>query len=62
MRDLPLAMIIQKELKHGSICRTKGVNCYRLTINNYEGLILTAIILNGNMRTSKIYSLFNLID
>jgi len=62
LRDLPLAMIIQKELKHGSICRTKGVNCYRLTINNYEGLILTAIILNGNMRTPKINNLNHLID
>jgi LAGLIDADG endonuclease len=62
LRDLPLALIIQKELKCGSISRTKGVNCYRLTINNYEGLILIAILLNGNMRTPKINNLYLLID
>jgi hypothetical protein len=62
LRDLPLAMLIQKELKCGSINRTKGVNCYRLTVNNYEGLILIAIILNGNMRTPKINNLYLLID
>ena len=33
-RDLPLALIIQKELGFGSISKTKGVNAYRLTINN----------------------------
>lgn len=62
LRDLPLAMIIQKELKCGSISRIKGVNCYRLSINNYEGLILIAILLNGNMRTPKINNLYLLID
>jgi len=62
LRDLPLAMIIQKELKCGSISRTKGVNSYQLTINNYEGLILIAILLNGNMRTPKINNLYLLID
>lgn len=55
-------MIIQKELKCGSISRTKGVNCYRLSINNYERLILIAILLNGNMRTFKINNLYLLID
>lgn len=61
-RDFPLAMIIQKELGHGSISKTKGVNSYRLTINNYEGLILLAFLLNGKMRTVKIKNLFLLID
>jgi len=61
-RDFPLAMIIQKELRHGSISKTKGVNSYRLTINNYEGLILIAFLLNGKMRTPKINNLFLLID
>lgn len=38
-RDLPLAVIIQKELGFGSISKTKGVNAYRYTINNFSGLI-----------------------
>ena len=42
--------------------RKKGVNAYILTINNYEGLILLTSLMNGNMRTPKIYSLYNLID
>lgn len=62
LRDFPLAMIIQKELGCGSISRTKGVNAYRLTINNYEGLILLVNILNGYMRTPKIEMLYLLIN
>lgn len=59
-RDLPLAIIIQKEQGFGSLNKTKGVNAYRLTINNYEGLIKLAIILNGKLRTVKINE-FNLL-
>ena len=61
LRDFPLAMIIQKVLGCGSVSRTKGVNAYRLTINNYEGLILLVNILNGFMRTPKIEMLYLLI-
>lgn len=62
LKDLPLALLIQKELKFGSLSRKKGVNAYILTINNYEGLIFTINLINGNMRTPKINSLYNLID
>jgi hypothetical protein len=62
LNDLPLALLVQKELKHGSLSRKKGVNAYILTINNYEGLLLLINLINGNMRTPKIYSLYNLID
>ena len=62
LKDFPLALMIQKELKNGSLSRKKGVNAYILTINNYEGLILLTSLMNGNMRTPKIYSLYNLID
>jgi LAGLIDADG endonuclease len=62
LKDLPLALLIQKELKFGSLSRKKGVNAYILTINSYEGLILIINLLNGNMRTPKINSLYNLID
>lgn len=62
LNDLPLALLIQKELKHGSLSRKKGVNAYVLTINNYDGLLLLIDLINGNMRTPKIYYLYNLID
>ena len=57
LKDLPLALVIQKELGLGS-----GVNAYILSINSYQGLILLINLLNGNMKTPKIYSLYNLID
>ena len=62
LKDLPLALIIQKVLGVGSLSKKKGVNAYILTINNYKGLILIVSLLNGNMRTPKIESLYNLID
>ncbi|OJJ65429.1 hypothetical protein ASPBRDRAFT_678116, partial [Aspergillus brasiliensis CBS 101740] len=36
LKDLPLALMIQKELGFGSLSRKKGVNAYILTINNKE--------------------------
>jgi len=62
LRDLPLAIIIQQKLRHGSLSRKKGVNAYVLTINNIEGLILVINIINGYMRTPKINALFDLIE
>jgi LAGLIDADG endonuclease/Cytochrome C and Quinol oxidase polypeptide I len=62
LKDLPLALMIQKELKTGSLSRKKGVNAYVLTINNFEGILLLTSIIIGNMRTPKIYALNNLID
>jgi hypothetical protein len=62
LKDLPLALIIQKQLKNGSLSKKKGANAYILTINNYSGLVLVAVLLNGNMRTPKINALHNLIN
>jgi hypothetical protein len=62
LRDLPLAIIIQQKLRHGSLQRKKGVNAYVLTINNFEGIILIVNIINGYMRTPKIISFYRLID
>jgi len=59
-RDLALALIIQKNLGFGSLSKTKGVNAYRLTINNYPGLIKLVRLLNGKFRTVKIHN-FNLL-
>jgi hypothetical protein len=62
LKDLPLAMLIQKELGCGSLARVKGVNAYVLTINNFDGLILVTSLINGNMKTPKVHALFKLID
>jgi hypothetical protein len=62
LKDLPLALLIQKELGHGSLARVKGVNAYVLTINNFDGLILITSLINGNMKTPKIHTLYKLID
>ena len=62
LKDFPLALLIQKNLGYGSLQRKKGVNAYVLYINNQKGILNLVNLLNGNMRTPKIYSLFNLID
>lgn len=62
LKDLPLALIIQKELSNGSLARKKGVNAYVLTINNHEGWLLIVSLINGKMRTPKINALYKLID
>jgi hypothetical protein len=61
-KDLPLALIIQQRLGLGSLSKRKGANAYIFTINNYEGLLLVASLINGYMRTPKIHALWNLID
>lgn len=55
-------MLIQKELGLGSLAKRKGANAYILTINSFVGLDLIILLINGNMRTPKIYSLYALID
>nr|YP_010714061.1 LAGLIDADG homing endonuclease [Fuscoporia gilva]WDD39624.1 LAGLIDADG homing endonuclease [Fuscoporia gilva] len=62
LKDLPLALMIQKNIKYGTINKKKGVNAYVLTINNFDGLILMTSLINGYMRTPKIYALWSLID
>ena len=62
LKDLPLALLIQKSLEHGSLIRKKGLNAYVLNINDQKGIKILVNLLNGNMRTPKIYSLYKLID
>ena len=62
LKDLPLALLVQKELGVGSLSRKKGVDAYILTINSYEGILFVISLINGNMRTPKIHSLNALID
>ena len=61
-RDLPLALIIQKELGFGSVNKTKGVNAYRQTISNYEGQIKKICILSGKFKTVKLHDFNRLIS
>ena len=62
LNDLPLALLIQKEIGHGSMSRKKGINAYTYTINNFEGLMLMIDLLNGNLKTNKVFVLDKLID
>ncbi len=62
LKDLPLSLLIQKNLNFGSLTKKKGLNAYTLTINKHEGILTLINLLNGNMKTPKINSLFNLID
>jgi len=62
LKDLPLALIIQKNLGFGSLIRKKGLNAYILYINDKKGILNLVNLLNGKMKTPKIYSLYKLID
>jgi hypothetical protein len=62
LKDLPLALLIQKNLGFGSLIRKKGVNAYILYINDQKGILNLVNLLNGYMKTPKIYSLYKLID
>jgi LAGLIDADG endonuclease/GIY-YIG catalytic domain len=62
LKDLPLALLIQKKLGYGSLIRKKGLNAYTYYINDKKGILKLINLLNGNMKTPKINSLYNLID
>lgn len=61
-RDLAFALVLQKELRNGSISKQKGVNAYVLTFNSKESILLIVSLINGKMRTPKIEALYRLID
>ena len=62
LKDLPLALLIQKNLGYGSLIRKKGSNAYILYINDQKGILNLVNLLNGYMKTPKINSLYKLID
>lgn len=62
LKNLPLALLIQKNLGYGSLIRKKGLNAYTLYINELKGILNLVKLLNGNMKTPKINSLYKLID
>ncbi len=62
LKDLPLALTVQKTLNCGSLNRIKGVNAYNYSIDSREDIISIVSFLNGYMRSPKIYDLWKLID
>ena len=62
LKDLPLALLIQKNLGYGSLIRKKGLNAYIYSVNDKKGILNLLNLLNGNMKTPKINSLYKLID
>lgn len=62
LRDFPLCMLIQQKLKCGSIHRKAHSNAYILTINNMAGVLHVIHLINGVLRTPKIYTFHALID
>jgi group I intron endonuclease len=62
LKDLPLALLIQQNLGYGSLIRKKGLNAYTLYINEQKGILNLVKLLNGQMKTPKINSLYKLID
>ena len=61
-KDLPLIIMLQNRLETGNIYKKKGKNSYSYRISNYNNLIKIINIINGYMRTPKIYQLYKLID
>lgn len=60
--DLPLALMVQKTLEHGSISRKVGKNAYIFSVNNKEGIIKLINLVNGKFKTNKINALIKLIQ
>lgn len=62
LKSLPLCLVIQERLGFGSLNRVKGKNAYNYTINTLQGIETVCGLLNGFMRTPKIYDLWKVID
>ena len=56
-KDFPLILLIQKSLPEASIHKKRGKFAYILSINSLQGLRRTVDLINGRMRSSKIYAL-----
>lgn len=61
-KDFPLISIIQEKLDIGHIYKVKGQNAYTYRISNLVSLYRLINIINGYIRTPKIYRLNKLID
>ena len=61
-KDFPLISIIQEKLDIGQIYKVKGKNAYTYRISNVVSLYRLVNIINGYIRTPKIYKLNKLIE
>lgn len=61
LNDLPFAQNLQNLIGHGNIYKGSG-NYYIYQIQNIEGLIRIANLINGKMRTPKVEALHRLIQ
>jgi hypothetical protein len=61
-KDFPLITILQEKLEIGHIYKVKGKNAYTYRISNLINLNKFINIINGYIRTPKIYKLNKLID
>ena len=59
-KEYPLIVAIRTIIGHGSITKKKHLAAYVYTINNLDGLIKVAGLINGLLRTPKIYD-FNML-
>ena len=61
-KDFPLITLLQERLEIGHIYKVKGKNAYTYRISNLINLFKFINIINGYIRTPKIYQLNKLID
>ena len=60
-KDFPLAAALRLAIGHGSIAKKKIAAAYVLSINNQNGLIVVASLINGLLRTPKMTDYNDLI-
>jgi hypothetical protein len=60
-KEYPLIVFLRLIVGHGSIAKVKHSAAYIYTVNNLEGIIKVASIINGLIRTPKIMDLNTLI-
>jgi hypothetical protein len=62
IKDLPLAIKIKNVLGYGSIQKISDKNAVNLVIRNKKGIINLITLINGKLRTPKIFKFHDLID
>ena len=51
-RDVPLALLVQKEIGSGSLSKFTKKNAYNYAVKDFAGLLRVFHLLNGNLRTA----------
>lgn len=61
-KDYPLAAHLQSVIGHGSLSKRKTQHAYIYTVNNYDGLVKVASLINGLLRTPKMVAFTRLVN